>query len=153
MNTILAAIDFSDVSDAVVRQASELAAAFGSRLVVLYAEAPEPDFIGYGPGPGHVRSHVARSRSEHRERVMAVAENLESRGLDVEARDIRGAAVETILEQARDMGARLIVLGSHGHGALLHLLLGSVSEGVLKHAACPVLVVPSRAARAEAAPR
>jgi nucleotide-binding universal stress UspA family protein len=146
MKTILVAIDFSNVTDLVVRHASDLAAALGAKVCVLYVEAPEPDFVGYGPGPDYVRLHVAETRSEHREHIMEIAESLEAKGLEAEARDIRGPAVETILDQADDVGADLIVLGSHGHGALLHLLLGSVSEGVLKRATCPVLVVPSRAA-------
>jgi len=49
-----------------------------------------------------------------------------------------------ILEVSRKQKADMIVMGSHGHGALHHLLTGSVTEGVLKAATCPVLVVPSK---------
>jgi nucleotide-binding universal stress UspA family protein len=36
------------------------------------------------------------------------------------------------------------MLGSHGHGALFHLLIGSVSEGVIRQASCPVIIVPAK---------
>jgi len=38
----------------------------------------------------------------------------------------------------------MILLGSHGHGALYHLLIGSVSEGVIRKASCPVIIIPSK---------
>jgi nucleotide-binding universal stress UspA family protein len=50
----------------------------------------------------------------------------------------------TLLHQAERLKADLLIVGSHGRGAMLHLLLGSVSEQVLKKATCPVLVVPIR---------
>ncbi|HEY8899820.1 MAG TPA: universal stress protein, partial [Chthoniobacterales bacterium] len=53
-----------------------------------------------------------------------------------------GLATDEIVSQATQHGASLIVLGSHGHGALYHLFAGSVVTGVLKRAHMPVLVVP-----------
>lgn len=52
-----------------------------------------------------------------------------------------GAPVESIVEHAKAGGADLIVIGSHGRSGLPRLLLGSVAEGVIRNAACPVLVV------------
>jgi nucleotide-binding universal stress UspA family protein len=52
-----------------------------------------------------------------------------------------GHPVDTILHVAKDRGADLIVLGSRGLGGFKRLLLGSVSNGVLHHAPCPVLIV------------
>jgi universal stress protein A len=46
------------------------------------------------------------------------------------------------LSQAEDSRVDLIVLGSHGRGPLSHLFLGSVADGVLQRARCPVLIVP-----------
>jgi nucleotide-binding universal stress UspA family protein len=63
-------------------------------------------------------------------------------GLDVLALRVPGSPVEKILEASAEHGAELIIIGSHGHGALYHLLVGSVTDGVLKSAACPVVVVP-----------
>jgi nucleotide-binding universal stress UspA family protein len=50
---------------------------------------------------------------------------------------------EEILNQADALNADLIVMGRHGHGAMYHLLMGSATEGVLRHATRPVLLVPS----------
>jgi nucleotide-binding universal stress UspA family protein len=53
---------------------------------------------------------------------------------------VEGPAGEVILEHAHD--AELIVVGTHAHGALAELILGSVSHHVVKHSHCPVVVVP-----------
>ena len=54
-----------------------------------------------------------------------------------------GLPVDLILQTCKEESADLIVVGSHGHGAVYNLLVGSVTAGVLKSAKCPVLVVPS----------
>jgi nucleotide-binding universal stress UspA family protein len=56
---------------------------------------------------------------------------------------LQGPVVEIICETAQAIGADMIVLGSHGHTALYELLVGSVSEGVIRHARLPVTVVPA----------
>ena len=57
---------------------------------------------------------------------------------------VQGPSAETILSHADSLGASLIIMGTHGHGKLYHLILGSVSNSVLKHAKVPVLLVPVR---------
>ena len=52
--------------------------------------------------------------------------------------------VKRILEQAGKRCAELLVIGSHGHGAMFDLLFGSISEGIVRRSTLPVLVVPSR---------
>ena len=144
MKTILVPIDFSDISARVVETARAYAQTLGARLVLLHVSEPEPDFIGFEPGPLAVRTSVARDfKAEHRKledaKVAAVKD-----GLEVLALHIQGPLVMKILEEAETHGADLIVLGSHGHGALYELLVGSVTSGVLHGAKCPVLVVPAR---------
>jgi nucleotide-binding universal stress UspA family protein len=51
--------------------------------------------------------------------------------------------VDAILTEAKDVGADMIVVGSHGRGAMYQLLVGSVSEGVLHRSRLPVLVIPT----------
>ena len=59
---------------------------------------------------------------------------------------MQGSTPETIAREAERLNADLILLGSHGHGAIRRALLGSVSEHVLHHANRPLLIVPAPAA-------
>ncbi len=143
MRKLLAAIDFSPVSAAVVEHAASLAEAFSAELTLIHIAAPDPDFVGYGAGPQTVRDDRAREiRTEHRE-LHAIAEALRDRAISAHALLIQGPTVEKILVEGQRLQSDMIVIGSHGHGGLYRALLGSVSEGVVRAARCPVLVVPS----------
>jgi nucleotide-binding universal stress UspA family protein len=145
MNKILVALDFSDISDRLVTTAATMARAFGAQLVLLHVSEPEPDFVGFDTGPLVVRSAVARDfRAEHQQLDSARA-LAAGTGIETIALHIQGGLVEKILSQAETHEAELIVIGSHGHGALYDLLVGGVASGVLRGAKCPVLIVPSRA--------
>jgi nucleotide-binding universal stress UspA family protein len=67
-------------------------------------------------------------------------------GIPWDTRIEEGAPADCVLEFARGLPADLIVMGTHGRGGVEHLLLGSVTEKVLRNAACPVLTVPPKAA-------
>lgn len=142
---IVAAIDFSPVTELVLERAAAEARAFAARLWLLHVAAPEPDFVGYDPGPVGVRQQVAQHLREDHQRLQAHAQSLREGGLDVTALLVQGPTIETILREASKLAADLIVLGSHGRGVLGRTLLGSVSEGILRKTAIPVLIVPSRA--------
>jgi nucleotide-binding universal stress UspA family protein len=143
MQHILAAIDFSPVSKAIVWQSAALADAFGAELTLLHVAAPDPDFVGYAVGPKSVRdSRAEELRAEHAE-LQTLSQALRDRGLTVHALLIEGPTVEKILEEADRVRADAIVVGSHGRGMLERVLLGSVSEGVVRGATCPVVVMPA----------
>jgi nucleotide-binding universal stress UspA family protein len=146
MRQILAALDFSAVTRAVVEQAASLAGAYGAELTLLHVAAPDPAFVGYDVGPQTVRDARARElRTEHRG-LQDLADELRARGLRAKALLVQGPAVETLVREARELGAEAIVLGSHGHGRVYDVLVGSVAHGVLRQAPCPVLVVPASSA-------
>jgi nucleotide-binding universal stress UspA family protein len=63
-------------------------------------------------------------------------------GVKVALHQPTGAVAEEILNQADVLDADLIVMGTHGHGAMYTLLVGSATKGVLKHSRRPVLLVP-----------
>ena len=143
MRQILAAVDFSPVTKAVVEQAASLAEAFSAELTLVHVAAPDPDFVGYAAGPQTVRDDRAREiRDEHRN-LQAIADDLRDRAISARALLIQGSTVEKILAEGARLRADAIVIGSHGHGALYRALLGSVTEGVVRAAQCPVLVVPA----------
>ena len=140
---IVVGVDLSESSEIIVNTAGEVAKAFSSKLWIIHAAAPEPDFIGYDAGPQSVRDSIARNLKKEHVELQALADNVRESGIDVTALLIQGPAVDVILKEASKLNANMIVLGSHGRGAMLQLIVGSVSNGVLKSAECPVLIVPS----------
>jgi nucleotide-binding universal stress UspA family protein len=78
-----------------------------------------------------------------------MAEELRQKGLDTVALLTQGATVETILAEAKKLAADLIIVGSHGRSAIEKFFAGSVSQGILKDAPCPVLLIPASSRSAE----
>lgn len=144
MSNILAAVDFSDVTPTVLAKAGELAKALGAKVYLLHVASAEPDFVGYEVGPVYIRESVARELRKEHQQLQEYQEGLQQEGIDVTAMLVSGAPADKIVDEVEKLNADMIILGSHGHGALYDLLVGSVCKSVLKKAGCPVLVVPSR---------
>jgi nucleotide-binding universal stress UspA family protein len=140
---LLVAVDFADVTDRVVAQASALALAVDAEIVLIHVGAPDPDFIGYGAGPTSVQEQVAKELREEEAQLSAMAAALRESGVRTRSIFVRGATVDSILEAARSERVDWIVMGSRG-GGLVRRLLGSVSEEVLHRTHVPVLGVPPR---------
>lgn len=97
------------------------------------------------PAASSADPQVIHNRQDYLNRI---ASWLGDHGFHVSV-DVRpGAVVETIVEVARE-GYDLIVMATHGRTGLSRVALGSVAEGVLRKAPCPVLIIPARAAKAE----
>ena len=144
MNKILVCVDFSVSSGPILEQAAKSSEAGSAELILLHVAEPNPDFVGYEAGPEVVRMQMAKAyRDEHRQ-LQALASDLTKKGIQVTSELVQGPSAETILSHADSLGASLIILGTHGHGKLYHMILGSVSNSVLKHAKVPVLLVPVR---------
>lgn len=141
---VLAAVDFSSVTEAVMRALREMAAAMPVQVRLVHVAPPEPDFIGYEPGPRAVRGQVAVEHRTRHQNLQRLADELRAAGIETTALLLQGPTVETLLAEAERTTATLIVLGSHGHTAVYDLLVGSVSEGVVRRSKVPVLLVPSR---------
>jgi len=88
-------------------------------------------------------SHNDESHQEAERAVAAAVERLTGMGLRADGLVEEGRPDEAIVKAAESAGADLIVVGSHGRTGLTKILLGSVAERVIGHAACPVLVVKS----------
>ena len=143
MKTILAPVDFSPITQAVVDNAALLARAVGGRVVILHVV--DPAIV-----PGESSSMVvdlsrmqARAEAGAAARLAELAAGLRREGVEAEAAEVGGLATVQILEQAGARGADYIVMGSHGHGAVYDLLIGGTTHAILKGARCPVVVVPA----------
>ncbi len=143
MNAILAAVDFSDVSEAVMNEASRLAAALSCRVYIVHVTSPEPDYVGYEVGPETVRTNMATQYKQEHKKLQELVHTHDWPDLEQAVPLlIEGVTHEKILKEQQSLDAGLIIMGSHGHGALHKLLVGSVAEAVLKHATVPVMIVP-----------
>jgi len=142
MKTILAAIDFSPLSSKVVATARRLGRMFGARVVLAHVVVPPifaADLSGLALDDFSALTNavvkasnqrLARLRRQAKDAVAVLPAEL-------------GTPVPLLLRQARRLRAGVIVIGSHGHSLLYDLAVGSVAQGILKNARCPVLVVPS----------
>lgn len=141
---VLACVDFSDVTRRVVEAAAAQVRQAQGELVLLHVAPDEPDFAGFEVGPQTVRDTVAhRLREEHRQ-IQELADEAGKQGVSAEGLMVTGMVTDKVMEQAEKLDASLLVVGSHGHGALHDLLVGSVTESILRRTTRPVLVVPAR---------
>jgi nucleotide-binding universal stress UspA family protein len=145
MKTLLVCVDFSEGTDRLLAQAAMLAWTFGEKLVLLHVAQPEPEFVGFDPGPDTVRDQMAAQFHREHQKIQSEGDDLDACGLEVETLCVQGATAETILDHAKRLNADMILMGTHGHGAMHHMLTGSVCQATIKKATCPVLLVPSRA--------
>ncbi len=140
---VLLANDGSDASLHAARLALDLAQVHGARLSVLNVVDPYP-FLGIGEvNPLGFEAYMGaarRSALEAHEQVMALAQSLPlSAPVDtVTIEDV--AAAEGIVKTAEELACDLIVIGSHGRGAVARLVMGSVAHKVLNLSKIPVLV-------------
>ena len=129
---VLFATDFSPLSDWVGTVARDTARGLGAALHVIHVVPPVTD-------PGDAASRLAQ-----------VASSLANGG-KVKTALLHGRVAREIVRYARDKGVGLIVVGTHGRTGVSRVLLGSVAEGVVRLAPCPVLTVPPAGSETAAA--
>ena len=139
MNTIVALVDFSDTAFKILKHAHALAKAFESHVILFHVVPEEPVAVEFGTLLEAPANDVGKA---HQARLFEMRDSLARFGVKVTAQQFNGATVKDLLDESSGLGAELIIVGSHGHGPLYNMLIGSVTEEVLKRAPCPVLVVP-----------
>jgi nucleotide-binding universal stress UspA family protein len=146
MKTIVVAVDFSNATAGVLAMASELATAFSARLRLFHVVEPEPSYTAYGFTPDefpalHAYQEEAKRRASGK--LDALLESVKPGVTDAACQIAEGSPLHALLDYVKEVGADFVVLGSHGHGAIASLLLGSVAEGMVRKATVPTLIVPA----------
>ena len=152
MKTILAAIDFSESAKLVIARAVMLSRALDARLAFLHVIQPVPGTAseyGFTDVAARIASEAVRYASQ---RLAHLQRQLSAQKIAASASHVRGVPGSAIIERAQELQASYIVIGSHGHGALYELIVGSTASRVINGAACPVVVVPTRTQAAGEAP-
>lgn len=140
---ILAAVDRSEISRSVLDMTIEVARGVGAAVLLINVAPRSPDALGHQIKRKVITDPVPEELLDRRELLDTYAAELKQAGIDCETLLIRGDAGRTLLREAERWGADLIIMGSHGRGALYKRLMGSVSEAVLQGRRFPVLVVPA----------
>ncbi len=143
MKTIVALIDYSDVTDKVLEQAKILGRALDSDVVLMHIVPAQPVVVDFVVAPTVMEPPSAAAVQADQARLKQLQDALGREGVRTTSRQFQGASLEALLDECRLLNTDLIIVGSHGHGPLYNLLIGSVTAEVLKQAACPVLVVPA----------
>lgn len=148
MKKILIATDGSPSALRALDLGLELAEEDGARPVLVHV-APTSEFLpvsGFAMGPVAVQHELDETDQAPLDEASRMADE---RGLESEVRLLSGNPAKEIAAYADSIDADLIVLGSHGYGAISSILLGSVSRGVLRLTNRPVLIVREVAQRVE----
>ena len=150
---ILCPIDFSDFSRRALDHAAAIAKWYESTITLLHVHAIAP-LAAYAPTSG-MRPYAGLSPAD-RETLLAsmksFAQNETGTVVPIEFELVEGRAATAILAIATDLPADLVVMGTHGRSGFERLVLGSVTEKVLRKSECPVLSVPRQVVDAVPAP-
>ena len=136
IQTILHPTDFSECSEPAFQLACSLARDHGARLVVLHVIPPPILVDGGDPVVAAIHEEFYNQQREKLGRLRP-----RDSAVRVEYRLVNGDPVGEILRAARDSDCGMIVMGTHGLTGLRRIVVGSVAEGVLREAVCPVVTV------------
>jgi nucleotide-binding universal stress UspA family protein len=142
LKRILAATDFSECSDRALGYACGFAEAFSAELHLVYVIEP-PAAVYSEPGFGYlgIEGFEESMRKDADERLNALPAPPWKGQQAVVRKILFGTPFVEIVRYARENELDLIVMGTHGRGAIAHLLMGSTAERVVRKAPCPVLTV------------
>jgi len=148
---LLVALDGSPAAERVLEHAEALAATFGSHITLLQAtvsvemvlaQEGAAEVTAGQIAPGLDPEPVIEAQSDSAEASLpGLASRLRGKNLDVSIEHPPGPAESVIVERSKALGASLILMTTHGRSGLGRAVFGSTADSVLRHAACPVLLV------------
>lgn len=141
---ILVPVDFSDCSTKGLDQALALAGEFKAKLILLHSVALQYYVAADEYARYDLPLLLQQTGKVAKEQMRDLVQQTNWNGVEVETSIQIGHAGEQVCAEAGDRKTDLIVISTHGRTGFEHVLLGSTAEYVVRHASCPVLVVPSR---------
>ena len=140
MQKILVPIDFANGIEQIIQKSMQMAKAFSGSIYLVHVEQPIKD--SSGRDHGDPVDEMTNDYPDETAKLNALAQRIRDDGIETHAIFIAGVPSLSILEVAQKVNAELIVMGTHGHGVVTGLLLGGVSQAIIKKSECPVLLVP-----------
>lgn len=139
--TIIFPTDFSDVSIAALPWAIDMASALDAKVECIYVVEEPQIYSSLDMGAVAIPTTGELEESAKSRMQRFVAEHLGSAPGGASGSVAVGHAATEIVNAARELDAAMIVMTTHGYSGMKHVLLGSTTEDVLRHASCPVLSV------------
>lgn len=146
---ILLAIDGSDASQPALQEAIRLTQNQGATLKVIFVV--DESFVYHG-GPGYdYLSYIAACREEGEAILKRAVETITQQShvpLETEVLELKpfeGRVANSIVEEATDWNADILIIGTHGRRGFSHILMGSVAENIVRISPIPVLLVRQKA--------
>jgi nucleotide-binding universal stress UspA family protein len=143
IRTILVPVDFSDCSLSGLRYAVRFAKEVRGRIIVLHVTDLGPVMMTTGYGEYNLPTYMQAARRRCDDEMRNFLKRVNFAGVRVDRLLVAGYCPAAIYEAAAKQDVDLIIISTHGRTGLGRALIGSVAEGTVRHAACPVLVVPS----------
>jgi len=137
---VLVPTDFSASAERALDYAIRLARTLNARLTVLHVMQPVP-MAGVDMGVALPETYLQEVEKAVQAGMEEALARVTAAGLTAERLVLYGVPFQDIVETAKARQVDLIVMGTHGHTGLMHVLLGSVAERVVRLAPCSVLVV------------
>lgn len=137
---ILVPVDFSDCSKQALADAIAIGEGMSAEVTVLHAYENPAYVLPMSGYVGPTADMLARLRDQLTDELEALADQAREKKLEAKTELIEGIPYKTVVDFAKQWGADLIVMGTHGRTGLSHALTGSVAERVVRLAPCPVLV-------------
>lgn len=144
---LLVAVDLSESTQIIVDKVEIITKENPAKMWILHNAEPAPDVVEFKVDPLAARETLAKKFHNEHCQIQEIANRLRKAGLDATALLVHGPTVETILKEASDLDVDIIVVGTHGRGAMYQLLMGGVSKGILQKSKYPVLVIPTHKRR------
>jgi universal stress protein A len=143
ISRILVPIDFSEYSKQAFRYAVDFARSFSAGIVALYVVEPVIYPADFSFGQVALPSMEAELRSRGLQQLQALIDNEAPDDIQARAMVRSGKPFLEIIHAAREEGVDLIIIATHGHSGIEHVLFGSTAEKVVRKAPCPVLSIRS----------
>ncbi|MCF7791230.1 MAG: universal stress protein [Victivallales bacterium] len=162
MKKILVPIDFSDLTEKILLKTEEFAEAFNAQVLFIHVTEPVTELIKDqvnaqtipslgdfgGPYTTTIRYDVVREQAAHelkREHsmILEIKDRFTDKNIDAKALLVEGEIIDTIVNEAEQINADMVIMGSHGHGPWHKALLGSTTNKVLKYLKKTLIIVPA----------
>ncbi len=138
----LVAVDLSEPTQRIVDTLLKCVHKDKDAVWLLHVAAPEPDFVGYGVDTPPIREVTAKNYHQEICDLERYEAQIKKAGMRVQSRIVQGVTAETILHKIEKWNIDMLIMGSHGKGFFKRVVLGSVSEEIVRRVEIPVVIVP-----------